>query len=191
MAALMGAAATDHLFLDGGHTIDFTNKAFEVLDHLGWDQAGEVLTTLAHETARAGRAEETGEWRHPDDIAVLLKGLQEQPGAAGDGKRGPKAVDGAVDAEAVDGLAWAVLGDDPDEIVAALDQSGGGGGQRRGAGPGGGLRRRAAADPLPHPERPRGLGRRPPRASRPPTPSTRWWAGTPRPSWCAAFTRGR
>ena len=122
MAALMGAAATDHLFLDGGHTIDFTNKAFEVLDHLGWDQAGEVLTTLAHETARAGRAEETGEWRHPDDIAILLKGLQEQPGAVGDGKRGPKAVDGPVDAEAVNGLAWAVLGDDPDEIVAALDQ---------------------------------------------------------------------
>ena len=51
----MGAAATDHLFLDGGHTIDFTNKAFEVLDHLGWGQAGEVLPTLAHETARAGR----------------------------------------------------------------------------------------------------------------------------------------
>ena len=43
MVGLMGAAATDHLFLDGGHTIDFTNKAFEVLEHLGWGQAGEVL----------------------------------------------------------------------------------------------------------------------------------------------------
>ena len=91
MAALMGAAATDHLFLDGGHTIDFTNKAFEVLDHLGWEQAGEVLPTLAHETARAGRAEETGEWRHPDDIAVLLKDVQERPaGRGGTGQAGDR-----------------------------------------------------------------------------------------------------
>ena len=35
----MFAAVTDHVFIDGGHTIDFTNKAFEVLDHLGWDDA--------------------------------------------------------------------------------------------------------------------------------------------------------
>src|SRR5580704_6661138 len=35
VAELMFAAVTDHVFLDGGHTIDFTNKAFEVLDHLG------------------------------------------------------------------------------------------------------------------------------------------------------------
>ena len=123
MVALMGAAATDHLFLDGGHTVDFTNKAFEVLDQLGWDRAGEVLPTLAHETARAGRAEETGEWRHPNDIAILLKGIQERPGAAWDGQRGPNAVGRPADPEAVNRLAWAVLGDDPAEIVASLDRS--------------------------------------------------------------------
>ncbi|HZI39728.1 MAG TPA: Rieske 2Fe-2S domain-containing protein, partial [Acidimicrobiia bacterium] len=39
VADMMFAAATDHVFLDGGHTIDFTNKAFEVLDHLGWGSA--------------------------------------------------------------------------------------------------------------------------------------------------------
>ena len=38
-ADLMFAAVTDHVFLDGGHTIDFTNKAFEAVDHLGWDDA--------------------------------------------------------------------------------------------------------------------------------------------------------
>src|SRR5439155_25499613 len=33
VAAMMTAAATDHVFLDEGHVLDFTNKAFEVLDH--------------------------------------------------------------------------------------------------------------------------------------------------------------
>ena len=131
MVALMGAAATDHLFLDGGHTIDFTNKAFEVLDHLGWERAVEVLPTLAQETARAGRAEETGAWRHPDDIAVLLKPLQERPGdwpadwqhGGGEGEA-PGTGDPTT---AVDTLAWAILEDDPGRIVASLDKSAAGG----------------------------------------------------------------
>ena len=148
MVALMGAAATDHLFLDGGHTIDFTNKAFEILDHLGWEQAGEVLPTLAHQTARAGRAEETGEWRHPDDLVMMLRELQERPGAtwAGNGAaeggrtgstEARKAVAGGPrtgetggtrgNGETVDGLAWAILGDDPAEVVASLDKSAAGG----------------------------------------------------------------
>ena len=53
LAAMMGAACTDHVFVDGGHTIDFTNKAFEMLDHAGWDMASTVLPTLAHQTAMA------------------------------------------------------------------------------------------------------------------------------------------
>ena len=32
---VMTAAITDHVFVDGGHTLDFTNKAFEALEHLG------------------------------------------------------------------------------------------------------------------------------------------------------------
>jgi nitrite reductase/ring-hydroxylating ferredoxin subunit len=129
MVALMGAAATDHLFLDGGHTIDFTNKAFEVLDHLGWERAGEVLPTLAHETAGAARAEETGEWRHPDDIAVLLKRRQDRPGEARDGAEdgrtagAPSSRNGASDSSTLSALAWAVLGDDPADIVASLDNA--------------------------------------------------------------------
>ena len=31
----MFAAVTDHVFIDEGHTIDFTNKAFEALAHVG------------------------------------------------------------------------------------------------------------------------------------------------------------
>ena len=32
--SMMVAAVTDHVFVDGGHTIDFTNKGFEALDLL-------------------------------------------------------------------------------------------------------------------------------------------------------------
>ncbi len=115
LAAILGAAATDHVFLDGGHTIDFTNKAFEVLDHVGWDHAGGVLPTLAQQTAGASRAEETGQWRHPYDLAALLaRPTTEWPGA--DGAR-TFAGDDDVDA-----LAWIILGDDPAEIASALDR---------------------------------------------------------------------
>src|SRR5205823_1672617 len=72
VAALMGAAATDHVFLDGGHTVDFTNKAFEVLGHIGWQEAGAVLPTVVAQTAAASRAEESGAWRHPYDLSRLL-----------------------------------------------------------------------------------------------------------------------
>ena len=48
----MFAAVTDHVFIDGGHTIDFTNKAFEALGYVGADAAGTVLPTLVQETAR-------------------------------------------------------------------------------------------------------------------------------------------
>ncbi|HEY3810742.1 MAG TPA: Rieske (2Fe-2S) protein [Acidimicrobiales bacterium] len=119
LAAIMGAAATDHVYLDGGHTIDFINKAFEVLGHLGWDHAGEVLPTLAHQTAGASRAEESGAWRHPDDLVGLLARAEvELPGrrAAAPARR----FEGGED---VDALAWVILGDDPAEIVTALDRA--------------------------------------------------------------------
>ena len=40
------AAATDRIYIDGGHIVDFCNKAFELLDHIGWQHAGRVLTSL-------------------------------------------------------------------------------------------------------------------------------------------------
>src|ERR1019366_5270782 len=36
VSSMMSAAITDHVFIDEGHTLDFTNKAFECLEHLGW-----------------------------------------------------------------------------------------------------------------------------------------------------------
>jgi len=119
LAALAGAAVTDHVFVDGGHTIDFTNKAFEVLGHVGWERAATVLPTLAHQMASASRSEESGSWRHPYDLAAILAAAgkqvseEAQPGT----QNGPDRF-GAADIEA---LAWTVLGDDPTEIITALD----------------------------------------------------------------------
>ncbi len=121
LTAIMGAAATDHLFLDGGHTIDFTNKAFEVLDHVGWTRAGQVLPTLAQETASASRAEETAAWRHPHDLAGLLaRAAADLPARLDAAASGPRTFAGDDD---VDSLAWLILGDDPTEVVAALDRA--------------------------------------------------------------------
>jgi nitrite reductase/ring-hydroxylating ferredoxin subunit len=119
LAAIMGAAATDHVFLDGGHTVDFTNKAFEVLDHLGWEHADRVLPTLAHQTASASRAEESGAWRHPYDLAGLLA-RAEAVSVGRSEAAGPRTFSGDDD---IDALAWVILGDDPAEIVSAIDRA--------------------------------------------------------------------
>jgi hypothetical protein len=122
LTALMGIAVTDHVFVDGGHTIDFTNKAFELLGHLGWDRAEAVLPTLAQETAAAGRSEETGEWRHPHDLPGLLAPVQSAPAEHFHGLFA-RPGSGTFDDKATEALAWDVLGDDPAEIIAALDQA--------------------------------------------------------------------
>ena len=41
LADLLLAADTDRAFADGGHSLDFTNKAFECLDLIGWGHADE------------------------------------------------------------------------------------------------------------------------------------------------------
>jgi nitrite reductase/ring-hydroxylating ferredoxin subunit len=107
---MMFAALTDHVFVDEGHALDFTNKAFESLVHLGADAAPTVLPTLVRQTAQAERSEESAEWRHPYDLAALVartvEALPERPGAGG-----------TVEVAA---LAWELLDDDPESVCDAL-----------------------------------------------------------------------
>ncbi|MGC9960312.1 MAG: Rieske 2Fe-2S domain-containing protein [Acidimicrobiales bacterium] len=124
IASLLGAAVTDHVFIDEGHTIDFTNKAFECLEHIGWDRAGEVLTTLVAQTASAQRHEEESAWRHPVDLAALLSAsasedvLSARLGAASGREATPVFGD-----EEIDSLAWVLLSDDPAGIIGCLDRA--------------------------------------------------------------------
>jgi nitrite reductase/ring-hydroxylating ferredoxin subunit len=86
LADMLFAAATDHRYLDGGHTLDFANKALEALDIAGWEHAEEVLPSLAPQFAFAERMEEANSWRHPVDIVALLEeALDELPRALLDG----------------------------------------------------------------------------------------------------------
>jgi len=91
LADMLFAAATDHRYLDGGHTLDFTNKALEALDVAGWEHAEAVLGSLPAQLAAAERMEEANAWRNPDDLVALLEAaFEELPQAldAGRDRRG-------------------------------------------------------------------------------------------------------
>ena len=83
---MMVTAITDHVFIDEGHSLDFTNKAFEALELLGDECAATVLPTLVAGTAGAQRSEEFSEWRYPHDPSVHVSGVP--PGSAWNDRRG-------------------------------------------------------------------------------------------------------
>lgn len=86
LADMLFAAATDHRYLDGGHTLDFVNKAFEALDVAGWDLAEPVLGSLPTQLAGAQRMEEANAWRSPVDLVELLeRAFKELPAALAEG----------------------------------------------------------------------------------------------------------
>ena len=81
---MLFAAATDHRYLDGGHTLDFVNKALEALDVAGWERAEAVLAALPAQLAFAERMEEANAWRNPVDLVALLEAAFERAaGGAG------------------------------------------------------------------------------------------------------------
>ena len=113
LAAMFVAAATDHRYLDSGHRLDFVNKAFELLDRIGWEHADAVLPSLVPGLADAARAEERSSWRQPVDVAALVEDASADLPALvvrGEGTTWTEP-DGFVDR---------VLGDDPHEIVESL-----------------------------------------------------------------------
>ena len=91
VADMIFAAITDHIYVDAGHMLDFANKAFELLDHLGWEHAGQVLTGLVRGMAGVRRSEELSSWRNPIDISTMTWHAREALTEAydeGKGRRG-------------------------------------------------------------------------------------------------------
>jgi nitrite reductase/ring-hydroxylating ferredoxin subunit len=114
LADLLLAADTDRAFADGGHSLDFTNKAFECLDLIGWEHAGAVLPAVVGQMVAARGAEESTAWRQPLDlIALCAEAAAELPGlfAARPNMHGWS--DHAA-------LAQELLGDNPMAIMDAL-----------------------------------------------------------------------
>ncbi|KYH27404.1 3-phenylpropionate/cinnamic acid dioxygenase ferredoxin subunit [Halalkalicoccus paucihalophilus] len=114
VSMLMGAA-TDHRYLDVGHTMDFVNKACETLDHVDWERADDLLPALVPGLASAERSEERSSWRQPVDLAGLLEESFEDL---------PDRIEAREDSEWTppEGLLETLLSADPHGIVSALDE---------------------------------------------------------------------
>lgn len=113
LAAMVFTAATGRFFADGGHMLDFCNKAFELLDLIGWEQAPRVLPAVVRPLVAARGSEETNAWRYPLDLVPLVheadgrlvRALQEGQGCDWAGE---------------ESLADAILGDSPRQILDAI-----------------------------------------------------------------------
>jgi nitrite reductase/ring-hydroxylating ferredoxin subunit len=110
---ILVAGATDHLYLNNSHTLDFLNKACETLDQVGWEQSPDVLGSTVEQLTDASRAEERSAWRQPVDVAGLVFDAHERlPDlvAAGQGKSWSRP----------DDFVETLLSDDPEAIVESL-----------------------------------------------------------------------
>lgn len=110
-------AVSNRIFANGGHMLDFLNKAFELLDHVGWELAPEVLPTLTSQWAGSRGGEEEGAWRDPVDLVALIQDAETRlpeiliTGSKSD-EREPEA-----------DLRHLLLGEDPAAVVDALLQA--------------------------------------------------------------------
>jgi len=109
------AAITDRLYADGGHALDFANKAFELAELVGWGEgARRVLPSAVPSFVGSRGAEESASWHSPIDLVALMRQAEaEIPDALRQGR-------GARWSGEVPALAGAVLGDDAATIVAAM-----------------------------------------------------------------------
>ena len=121
LADLLFTAETDRAYADGGHSLDFINKAFECLDVIGWEHAADVLPSVVGQMVAARGAEERTAWRQPIDLIALCQraGL-EVPHlfTVGDNVKGWS--DHVT-------LSESLLGDDPAAIISALTAAARGG----------------------------------------------------------------
>ena len=118
IADMVFAAATDRIYLDGGHVLDFCNKAFELLDHIGWEHAAQVLTSLVHGIATARRSEELNSWRNPVDLSSMVWEARDALPELWEQCAGSR---GAWDGEGL--LVNTILSDDPAATLEALKEA--------------------------------------------------------------------
>ncbi len=118
VAAMMLIAASDRLFADGGHALDFINKAFECLELIGWSHARAVLPLVIEQMVEARGGEELSSWRHPVDLIALcdtafsrVTDRLARQADAGDSWAGHAS------------LAREILHEDPEAVVASIESA--------------------------------------------------------------------
>ncbi|WP_436462546.1 hypothetical protein, partial [Amycolatopsis sp. w19] len=72
LADMMMAAVTDHFYINTGHTLDFHNKAFEIVEHIGEEYRPYVLTSLLPGISNVSRSEESHSWQSPVNLVKPL-----------------------------------------------------------------------------------------------------------------------
>jgi nitrite reductase/ring-hydroxylating ferredoxin subunit len=126
LADMLFAAATDHRFLDIGHVLDFTNKAIEALETVGWDNkelVESVFSSLVLGYANAERMEESNSWRYPIDLIDILEhAFNKLPIVSSNGnrRRGQASKVKATRWYQRSELVTVLLGDDPQIIINSL-----------------------------------------------------------------------
>ena len=114
LADALLAATTERAFADGGHSLDFINKAFECLDLVGWQHATALLPTVVGQMVAARGAEESTSWRQPVDLVARC---DEAASQLRELFAADQRTHGWSDHSA---LARELLGDDPANIIDAL-----------------------------------------------------------------------
>jgi len=115
LSDLLFAAETDRAYADGGHSLDFINKAFECLDVIGWEFAADVLPSVVGQMAAArGVPKNAQHGGSPVDLITLCQQAgRELPHLFGAGGNASDWSDHVT-------LSDRLLGDDPVEIIDAL-----------------------------------------------------------------------
>ncbi|MGG3279962.1 Rieske (2Fe-2S) protein [Paenibacillus solani] len=111
---MMSMAATDHFYINGGHTLDFHNKAFESLKYVGQEQRKYVLASLVPMFGNVSRSEELHSWQSPVNLVQPLKEAFEELS-----KKDISSESGSSDIDDEE-LFQALLGDDPLQTVRML-----------------------------------------------------------------------
>jgi len=71
-------AIQERVYADGGHALDLANKAFELLDAIGWEEATQVLPLLVQQLTQSRSEEEGGAWRVPVDLIALIQEAEDR-----------------------------------------------------------------------------------------------------------------
>lgn len=113
LADALFSAVTDRIYAENGHTLDFTNKAFELAELIGDEGRAAALPTTVPGMVGARGAEESSAWHSPFDLVGLVRAAEDAISDALRQGRGRRRSDTAA-------LAHAVLGDEPKAVVRAL-----------------------------------------------------------------------
>jgi nitrite reductase/ring-hydroxylating ferredoxin subunit len=105
----------ERVYADGGHALDLSNKAFELLEFIDWQYAAEVLPLVVEHLTRSQSEEERGTWRAPVDLVELIRAAEEAL------RKDPPRTRGGAMCEP--DFYSQVLGEDPQAIIIALVQA--------------------------------------------------------------------